>query len=144
MGHEMLNKPSMTSFAALMFLPAVCLAALASPGVPRRLSVTACQNTRDVTIVTKPQFRDMRKPNIELADRNGRLVAEQMYTYLDFKYDGKTYSAWWKSRTTPAPVGLFANIRYRFIVRLTEGNPRCAIIEIREGKRLIWKNPKFE
>jgi hypothetical protein len=144
MGNEMFNKLSMTSFTALILLSAVCLSASGSLRAPRRLSIAVCQTTSDVTIVTKPQFRNVLKRNIELADQNGRLVAEQMYTYLDFKYGGKTYSAWWKSRTTPAPVGLFANIRYRFIVRLTVSNPRCAIIEIWEGKRLIWKNPKFE
>lgn len=139
-----MTKTLLAISTVFVLLPAVSLAALASLGVTRGVAVTASQNTKDVTIVTRPLFRNERKHEIELADQSGRLVAEQRYTYLDFKYQGKIYSAWWKSRTTPAPVGLFANVRYRFIIRLSGANTRCEVIKIWLGKKLIWSNPKFE
>jgi hypothetical protein len=139
-----MNKPLLTISTVFLLLPASSLSTPANFGLTRSVAVTASQKTKDVTIVTRPPFRQELRREIELADRNGRLVAEQMYTYLDFKYGGKTYSAWWKSRTTPAPVGLFANVRYRFIIRLIGTSPRCEVIKIWIGRKLLWSNPKFE
>lgn len=102
----------------------------------------AGQRTRDVIVVTKPRLRNERQRHIELSDENG-LVGGESYTYLDFKYNRKIYSAWWESRTTAPPANLSDEVSYKFLIRIDRRKRTCEIVKIWEGKKLLWSNPKL-
>ena len=139
-----MRKKILVISAILTFLSTTMFASPTDCGAVLREHIAGNENLTDLTVLSVPHFRNELRREIELAGEDGRLASEQMYTYLDFKYDGETYSVFWKSRTTPAPVGLFANVKYRFVVRLNKGNPKCEIVTIWRGPKLIWNNPRFE
>ena len=96
---------------------------------------------RDYVIISKPRFHRERKPNIELADAGG-FVGEEHYTYLDFKLGGKTYGVFWRSVQPNAPVNLSESVTYTFRLRVTGEDAK--VVEIRRGKKLVWRNPKLK
>jgi len=102
-----------------------------------------------IEIESKPIFRREEQRHIHLMNAEG-LQRDQVYTYLDFEYNSKVYSTWWSSVTSPAPVTLFTDITYKFIIQLSPEDREnsnymtCDIIEIWDAKKLIWKNPEFE
>jgi hypothetical protein len=129
-GVEMMNKKYPILLIILVFFGSVWTNTASGQSLKRK--------SQYYIISTKPPFRRVLNRNIELSDANGHLIAEQMFTYLDFKIKGKIYPIFWKSRTTPAPVGLFDNVKYKFLLRLNPQSLKGEVVRIWEGRKLIW------
>ena len=97
----------------------------------------------NITIISKPHFRREQKYDRHLMDDKGR-QRDEVFTYLDFNYNGKLYSVKWKSVSSPEPIYLDENRTYKFLLRLdTENKGKCSIVKIWCKDRLIWENRKL-
>jgi len=103
---------------------------------------------KTIEIESKPIFREVEQHHIHLSNAEG-LQRDQVYTYLDFEYNSKVYSAWWSSVTSPEPVDLLSDITYKFLILLGSEDKEnhnfmvCDIVEIWDNNNLVWKNPEF-